>query len=465
MKLQWRCTCTAGGGPRGSTGVHGGPRPHRKPASPRFFFVHNNKWDDCLFSCHFFLFFSFFFLGFFLNFISGVWPRRPPPPKPHAKKVPFFFFLLRPLFFLFLSFCFYVSHVETYFDSSSADGFLIYIYSQWFLSFFFFFFFLFYFEFNRRRRCRPLSLSFVVVCWFFLVYFFKLLFPNHFFFYIWRSPEARSLNLPDDVILKVTPRENDPELWLQIGGIFSMMSFGFHIEMNQVLRFDGETIPRRNEWTWFSTYFFVVAIKAISFNDLLWVVSMRAAVLLVLFVFFWGGGDFVDFLFFNKTWLSVSIAIRLGRQPLKLFAVALIGVAHLSADRVAPLPIAAALLGPDWIDWISCLAVFLFLFFFFFFIDSFAAESDSACCRVLSAAYFLLLLLLLLPLSSSPSLPSSSDDPPAGLFILIFPSITWTCHCRPVLRDPPFSAITTGFFFFVFLFVLFCFHFARRLLQ
>ena len=81
--------------------------------------------------------------------------------------------------------------------------------------------------------------------------------------------------------------------------------------------------------------------------------------------FFWGG-DFVDFLFFNKTWLSVSIAIRLGRQPLKLFAVALIGVAHLSADRVAPLPIAAALLGPDWIDWISCLAVFLFLFFFFF---------------------------------------------------------------------------------------------------
>ena len=99
MKLQWRCTCTAGGGPRGSTGVHGGPRPHRKPASPRFFFVHNNKWDDCLFSCHFFLFFSFFFLGFFLNFISGVWPRRPPPPKPHAKKVPFFFFFAKATFF------------------------------------------------------------------------------------------------------------------------------------------------------------------------------------------------------------------------------------------------------------------------------------------------------------------------------------------------------------------------------
>ena len=145
----------------------------------------------------------------------------------------------------------------------------------------------------------PLSL-FCCCLLIFLVFFLKLLFPNHFFFYIWRSPEARSLNLPDDVILKVTPRENDPELWLQIGGIFSMMSFGFHIEMNQVLRFDGETIPRRNEWTWFSTYFFVVAIKAISFNDLLWVVSMRAAVLLVLFVFFLGGGILLIFYFSTK---------------------------------------------------------------------------------------------------------------------------------------------------------------------
>ena len=149
------------GGPRGSTGVHGrigNPR-------PLVFFLCTTINETIV---SFLVISSCFSVSFFWVFFLILFQGSDHGDRRHLsrtlRKCLSFFFLLRPLFFLFLSFCFYVSHVETYFDSSSADGFLIYIYSQWFLSFFFFFFFLFYFEFNRRRRCRPLSLSFVVVC-------------------------------------------------------------------------------------------------------------------------------------------------------------------------------------------------------------------------------------------------------------------------------------------------------------